>query len=71
MGLITAFSALPLAPLRGVVAAAEQVAAQAEDEFYDPVDDPRADRGGRAACAPTARSAKTRPSPGRTSSSSG
>jgi hypothetical protein len=28
---------LPLAPLKGVLAAAEQVRRQAEDQFYDPV----------------------------------
>jgi chorismate mutase len=28
---------LPIAPIRGVVAAAEQVRRQAEEEFYDPV----------------------------------
>lgn len=37
MGLISGLLTLPLAPLRGVVAAAEQVRAQAEEEFYDPV----------------------------------
>jgi cytochrome c-type biogenesis protein CcmH/NrfG len=37
MGLITGILTLPLAPLRGVVAAAEQVQRQAEEEFYDPV----------------------------------
>ena len=37
MGLITGLLTLPLAPLRGVVAAAEQVHQQAEEEFYDPV----------------------------------
>jgi hypothetical protein len=37
MGLITGILGLPLAPLRGVVAAAEQVRRQAEEEFYDPV----------------------------------
>ena len=37
MGLITGLLGLPLAPLRGVVAAAEQVRQQAEEEFYDPV----------------------------------
>jgi chorismate mutase len=35
MGLISGIFGLPLAPLRGVVAAAEQVRRQAEDEFYD------------------------------------
>ena len=37
MGLITGLLTLPIAPLRGVVAAAEQVRRQAEEEFYDPV----------------------------------
>jgi cytochrome c-type biogenesis protein CcmI len=37
MGLITGLVTLPLAPLRGVVAVAEQVRRQAEEEFYDPV----------------------------------
>ena len=37
MGLIKGIIGLPVAPLRGVVAAAEQVRRQAEDEFYDPV----------------------------------
>lgn len=36
MGLISGILGLPLAPLRGVVAAAEQIQQQAEDEFYDP-----------------------------------
>jgi len=36
MGLITGILGLPLAPLRGTVAVAEQVLKQAEDEFYDP-----------------------------------
>jgi len=36
MGLITGILGLPLAPLRGTLAAAEQVRRQAEDEFYDP-----------------------------------
>jgi cytochrome c-type biogenesis protein CcmH/NrfG len=36
MGLITGILGLPVAPLRGVVAAAEQVRRAAEDEFYDP-----------------------------------
>ena len=36
MGLITGLLTLPLAPLRGVVLAAEQVQKQAEDELYDP-----------------------------------
>ena len=37
MGLISGILGLPIAPLRGVVAAAEQVHRQAEEEFYDPV----------------------------------
>ena len=37
MGLISGLAGLPLAPLRGVLAAAEQVRRQAEDQFYDPV----------------------------------
>lgn len=37
MGLITGIFGLPLAPLRGVVAVADQVLQQAEEEFYDPV----------------------------------
>lgn len=36
MGLITGLLGLPLAPLRGTLAAAEQIRRQAEDEFYDP-----------------------------------
>ncbi len=36
MGLISGLLGLPLAPLRGVVAAADQVRQQAEDELYDP-----------------------------------
>jgi gluconate kinase len=36
MGLITGLLGLPLAPLKGVVAAAEQVRRRAEEEFYDP-----------------------------------
>lgn len=36
MGLITGILGLPLAPLRGTVAAAEQVLAHAEDQYYDP-----------------------------------
>lgn len=36
MGLITGLLGLPLAPLRGTIAAAEQVLQHAEDEFYDP-----------------------------------
>jgi chorismate mutase len=37
VGLISALVTLPLAPLRGVVAAAEQVRRQAEEEYFDPV----------------------------------
>ena len=37
MGLITGILGLPLAPLKGVAAIAEQVLEQAEEEFYDPV----------------------------------
>jgi gas vesicle protein GvpG len=36
MGLITGLLGLPLAPLRGTLAVAEQVRQQAEEEFYDP-----------------------------------
>lgn len=36
MGLITGLLGLPLAPLRGTVAIAEQIRQQAEQEFYDP-----------------------------------
>jgi cytochrome c-type biogenesis protein CcmH/NrfG len=36
MGLITGLLGLPLAPLWGTVAAAEQILEYAEDEFYDP-----------------------------------
>ena len=36
MGLITGILGLPLAPLRGVTAVAQQVLEQAEEEFYDP-----------------------------------
>jgi hypothetical protein len=37
VGLITVLATLPIAPLRGVVAVAEQIQRQAEEEFYDPV----------------------------------
>jgi hypothetical protein len=37
MGLITGLLTLPLAPVRGVAAVAEQVRQQAEEQFYDPV----------------------------------
>jgi hypothetical protein len=36
MGLLTGLLGLPLAPLRGTLAAAEQIRRQAEREFYDP-----------------------------------
>ncbi|WP_432476105.1 gas vesicle protein GvpG [Nocardioides sp. GXQ0305] len=36
MGLLSGLVGLPLAPLRGTVAVAEQVLRQAEEEFYDP-----------------------------------
>jgi len=36
MGLLTGLLGLPLAPLRGTVAVAEQILRQAEDTFYDP-----------------------------------
>ena len=36
MGLISGLLGLPLAPLRGTIAAAEQIRLQAEREFYDP-----------------------------------
>ena len=36
MGLLTGLLGLPLAPLRGTVAVAEQIRRQAEKEFYDP-----------------------------------
>lgn len=36
MGLLTAILGLPLAPLRGTVAVAEQIRRQAEQELYDP-----------------------------------
>jgi polyhydroxyalkanoate synthesis regulator phasin len=37
MGLITGLLTLPVAPIRGVVAVAEQIRRQAEEAFYDPV----------------------------------
>jgi hypothetical protein len=37
MGLLTGILGLPLAPLRGTVAVAEQIRRQAEAELYDPV----------------------------------
>jgi hypothetical protein len=36
MGLLSAIAGLPLAPLRGTIAVAEQIRRQAEEEFYDP-----------------------------------
>jgi len=36
MGLLTGLLTLPMAPLRGVVAVAEQVRRQAEEVYYDP-----------------------------------
>jgi hypothetical protein len=36
MGLITGLVTLPAAPLRGVVAVAEQVRRRAEEAYYDP-----------------------------------
>lgn len=36
MGLISGILGLPLAPLWGTVAVAEQVLRQAEEEYYDP-----------------------------------
>jgi chorismate mutase len=36
MGLVTGLLGLPLAPLRGTIAVAEQILEHAEDEFYDP-----------------------------------
>jgi hypothetical protein len=36
MGLLTGLVTLPVAPLRGVVAVAEQVRRRAEDAYYDP-----------------------------------
>ena len=37
MGLLTGLLTLPLAPVRGVVAVAEQIRRQAEEVYYDPV----------------------------------
>jgi cytochrome c-type biogenesis protein CcmH/NrfG len=37
MGLLTGLLGLPLAPLRGTIAVADQVLQQAEEEYYDPV----------------------------------
>jgi hypothetical protein len=36
MGLLTGLLGLPVAPLRGVVAVAEQIQRQAEDAYFDP-----------------------------------
>lgn len=36
MGLLTGLLTLPIAPVRGVAAVAEQIRRQAESEFYDP-----------------------------------
>jgi Gas vesicle protein G len=36
MGLLSGLLGLPLAPLRGTVAVAEQVLQQAEETYYDP-----------------------------------
>lgn len=36
MGLISGLLGLPLAPVRGSVAAAEQILEHAEDQYYDP-----------------------------------
>ncbi|MEU9007600.1 gas vesicle protein GvpG, partial [Streptomyces sp. NPDC048551] len=36
MGLLTFLATLPVAPVRAVVWAAQRVAEQAEDEYYDP-----------------------------------
>jgi hypothetical protein len=36
MGLISGILGLPLAPLRGTLAAADQIYKQAEEQFYDP-----------------------------------
>ncbi len=36
MGLLTGLLGLPLAPVRGTVAVAQQVLKQAEEEYYDP-----------------------------------
>ena len=52
MGLITGLLGLPLAPLRGTIAVAEQIQRQAEEEFYDPVSDPRTSSRRSTASAP-------------------
>ena len=36
MGLITGILALPVAPLRGTIAVADQILRQAEEIYYDP-----------------------------------
>jgi hypothetical protein len=36
MGLLTGILGLPLAPARGVVAVADQILRQAEEQYYDP-----------------------------------
>ena len=36
MGLISGLLTLPVAPLRGVVAVAEQIRQRAEDDYYNP-----------------------------------
>lgn len=36
MGIITGLLGLPLAPVRGTVAVAEQIKRQAEEAYYDP-----------------------------------
>ncbi len=36
MGLLSGLLGLPVAPLRGVVAVAEQIQRQAEDAYFDP-----------------------------------
>jgi hypothetical protein len=36
MGLLSGILGLPLAPLKGTIAVADQVLKQAENEFYDP-----------------------------------
>ena len=38
MGLLTALVTLPVAPVRGVIAVADQILKQAEREFYDPAE---------------------------------
>lgn len=37
MGLISGLLGLPLAPLRGTIAVADQIRRQAEEQYYDPV----------------------------------